>query len=763
MKGDRHPLGEVDGEWAEAFNTRCGALHRNQIMNRHIIYTAVALALALGACSGRRGGPSTSPHCPKPAAAAEGVDVDPEVARIFGDVPIAGRVPTDLAWSPDGARLAYLRAYDATATKRGLWVAEIGTRQEQPIATGGERSVDEYAWLTSARLAAVMDGDVYALDLAGNAENLTATADPEASLAAAPDGRHVAYVRDNDIYVFDLGARTERPVTRGGTADAYFGGVTWVMGEEFGTETGLGWSPDGRKLWFYAVDESKTAHARISDDAKGTSREQAYPRPGEANPIVRLGVADISRPGEIAPVWMDVGADKDVYIPRVTWFPQSDRLAVIRLDRLQTVLTLLGCDAQKGACTQLLEERDPRWLNLLGEPRFFDGGKRFLWLSERDGYAHIYVVTASGLVERQLTTGRWVVSEIAGVDEKAGVAYFTANAERPVSYGVFRVPLAGGDAERISAKGGVHSALFYDAGTVYADTHSAIALPPRIDVVKPGDVDGDVPPFTLAASDLLPYAREDAANDLFPIEKPDGTEFWCQVTRPAALDPSLRYPVLVYVYGGPGVQAVRDAFHPSMQPWREALAARGFIVFSVDGRGSAGRGRDFETPIHLHLGQIEVEDQLAAVDYLKNQPYVDPARIGVFGWSYGGTMAIALLTKSKGVFRAGAAVAPVVDWREYDSAYTERYLQRPSDNPEGYASSSLLGAAAELRAPLLLAHGLADDNVHFVGTARFIDALVDAGKSFELFVYPGRGHGLKGGRARAHVFSAITKFFERRL
>jgi dipeptidyl-peptidase-4 len=622
--------------------------------------------------------------------------------------------------------------------------------------------VEEYAWLSASRLAAIMGGDVYALDLAGKAERLTATDAPEQGLAAAPDGQRLAYVRDNDVYVFDLGTRIERAVTRGGTPAAYFGGVTWVMGEEFGTAKGLGWSPDGRKIWFYAVDESKTGHVQIRDDAGGAASAQAYPRPGEPNPDVRIGVADVARAGEIAPVWIDTGPDRDIYLPRVTWFPKSDRVAVIRLDRLQTLLELLGCSAETGACAPILEERDPRWVNLLGEPRFLAGGARFLWLSERDGFAHIYVVDAAGAVERRLTTGKWVVSEIAGVDEKGGVAYFTANAESPVSYGVFRVPLAGGDAERISPEGGVHRPLFSGAGTAYADTHSAIDLPPRVDVVRTGD-DEDVAPFTVAASDLLPYAREDAANDLFPIQKPDGEELWCHVTRPAAVDPSRRYPVIVYVYGGPGVQIVRDAFHSSMQPWREALAARGFVVFSVDGRGSAGRGREFETPIHLRLGQIEAEDQLAAVEYLKNQPYVDPARIGVFGWSYGGTMAVALLAKPDGAFRAGVAVAPVVDWREYDTAYTERYMQRPSDNPEGYAASSLLAAAGEIRAPLLLAHGLADDNVHFVGTARLIDALVEAGKSFELLVYPGRGHGIKGRGARAHVFSAITRFFERRL
>jgi len=731
-------------------------------MRTHISHTALALAVGLGACGG--GPAATPPHCAREALASDGVDADPEIMRIFEDPPLTGRVPTGLAWSPDGARLAYQRAFEAKPGVRGLWIAEVGSRQEQPIAIGADRPVEEHAWLSPTRLAVIMRGDVYAVDLAGNAEPLTATEAPEEGLAAAPDGKRVAYVRDNNVYVYEFGTRTERAVTRGGTASTYFGAVTWVMGEEFATEEGLGWSPDGQKLWFYAVDESKTEHARITDDTTGTSRAQAYPRPGGANPAVRVGIADVSRSGDIAPIWLDTGADRDVYLPRVTWFPRSDRVAVIRLDRLQTVLELLGCGADAGACAPILEERDPRWVNLLGEPRFFAGGAKFLWLSERDGYAHVYVIDANGLVERQITHGHWAVSEIAGIDEKGGAAFVTANAETPASWGVFRVPLAGGDAVRVSPGGGVHSPVFSKDGTVYADAHSALDAPPRIDIRKPGDDDDeDGPPFTLAASDLVPYARDDVANDLFPIEKRDGTELWCHVTRPAAFDPEKRYPVIVYVYGGPGVQMVRDAFHPTIQPWRDALAARGFVVFTVDGRGSAGRGREFETPIHLRLGEVEVEDQLAAVAYLKDQPYVDPARIGVFGWSYGGTMAIALLTKGEGAFRAGVAVAPVVDWREYDSAYTERYMQRPDDNPEGYAASSLVGAVGELRAPLLLAHGLADDNVHFVGTARFIDALVEAGKVFDLLVYPGRSHGLKGGRARGHLFSAITRFFERRL
>jgi dipeptidyl-peptidase 4 len=733
-------------------------------MKKAIIHAAAALALLAGACGGKNDAKPTAPHCPLADRAPDGADVDAEVARIFGDPPVVGRLPSDIAWSPDGAHLAYLRANDSAGKSRSLWVADVGAREERPIVSGAERPVDAFAWLGAKRIAAIVDGDLYAGEIGGEVSRIAATPSPEERLVASEDGARVAYVRDDNVYVYDFGARTERPVTRTGKPGAYFGGVTWLWGEEFATAAGLGFSPDGKRLWFYAVDETRTPHARIPDDsAPGGFREQAYPRPGEPNPTVRIGVADVAAAGDVRTTWLDTGAQEELYLPRVTWFPRSDRLAVIRLDRLQTALALLSCDAATGACVPVLEERDPRWVNLLGEPVFFDGGARFLWLSERDGFAHIYVVNASGLVERRLTSGDWTVSAIAGVDEKGRTAYFTANAETPISYGVYRVPLAGGDSVRVSAKGGVHDALLAPAGGLFADTHSALDAPPRIDVVRPDGVEDDARPFTIAAEDLSPYPQKDVANELYPIALADGTELWCHVTRPRTLDPDRRYPVVVYVYGGPGLQIVKDAFHPSMQPWRDALAARGFVVFSADNRGSAGRGRDFETAIHLRLGAVEAADQLAALARLKKEPYVDPDRVGVFGWSYGGTMALALLMDESRAFRAGAAVAPVVDWRDYDSAYTERYMQRPDDNPDGYAATSLLGRIPQLHAPLLLAHGLADDNVHFSGTSRFIDALVAGGKSFELLVYPGRSHGLRGGGARAHVFSAITRFFERRL
>jgi dipeptidyl-peptidase-4 len=235
------------------------------------------------------------------------------------------------------------------------------------------------------------------------------------------------------------------------------------------------------------------------------------------------------------------------------------------------------------------------------------------------------------------------------------------------------------------------------------------------------------------------------------------------LTRPEALEPKRRYPVLIHVYGGPHAQVVRNAFRPSFQPWRDLLASRGVLVFSVDGRGSGGRGHEFETPIHRRLGKVELEDQLAGVDYLKSLPFVDPERIGIFGWSYGGTMTLNALLKTKDVFRVGVAVAPVTDWRQYDTAYTERYMQRPSDNPEGYRETALAPAAGDLKVPLLLVHGLADDNVHFSNSAHLVDAMVEAGRVLETAFYPGKSHGIRGGRVRVHLFTRVTRFLERHL
>jgi dipeptidyl-peptidase-4 len=558
--------------------------------------------------------------------------------------------------------------------------------------------------------------------------------------------------------VIDLATGAERAITADGEEGRYFGGVTWVYGEELGTKAGMGWSADGARLWFFAVDETGVTRRPVISDASGKIREQAYPRAGERNPVVRVAVADVTKAAPSV-AWMKTDDLEDNYAPQVTWHPGGKWVAVARLDRLQTRLELLRCEAVSGECRTLLEERDPRWINLPPPPVFFDGGRQLLWLSERSGFSHIHIVGEDGLVKRQLTDGEWAVREVESVDEKGGWIYFTANAHRPTEAGVFRVPSGGGEVEMVTPEGGVHSPVFSPDSALFADERSSLEQPPRVDVfTSRGELKG-----TLAAADLGRYESPGVANDLFPIDTRDGLRFWAHLTRPEAFEPGRKYPVVVYVYGGPGAQVVQDHFRTSFQTWRNLLASRGILVFSMDGRGSSGRGREFETPIHRDLTAVELADQLAGVAYLKQQPYVDPDRLAVFGWSYGGTMVLKALLDAKGVFKVGVAVAPVTDWLEYDTAYTERYMQRPEDNPEGYARTSLVARASELDTPLLLAHGMADDNVHLANSARLVEELVKAGKMFELMLYPGRDHGIRGGQWRTHLFSRVTRFIEEHL
>ncbi len=728
---------------------------------RYHRYTIPTVTILLAAACGSPKPAPVVPPRPAPTGSVADAAVDPEVARLYGDPPAAGRTPSSISWSPDGKRIAYLRRSVSGSEEpcSELWIRELSSGREQPLAFPDRESVDSFAWAGPESLVCAAGGDLLLVRLDGTSRSLTDGEEDESTFTVSKDGSRVAFVRDHDIYFLEVASGEETRITRDGEKWRSYGGVSWVYGEEFGTSAGIGLGDDGRWLWLYANDERETPHRAVVADARGEIRRQAYPRAGETNPTVRVGAVDLSA-AEPEPVWMKTGSGPDVYLPQVRWRPDG-KLAVTRIDRLQALVELLICDPASGGCDPVLEERDPRWVNLIGPPVFLEDGG-FLWISERDGFAHVYRHDAEGRSVGRLTDGEWVVTGVDHVDEERGLVYLTGNADGPLTYGVYRAQLDGGGLRRVTPAGGVHSAVFSPSGDAFVDVHSALGSPPRADVMVPEE-DETVVRGTLAEMDLVPYAAEKVTDELLSVELEDGTRLRAQLTRPRTLEPEKRYPVVVYVYGGPGAQAVRDHFRTSFQPWRDLMAGRGVLVFTLDGRGSFGRGREFETPIHRRLTEIELADQIAGVRWLRSRPFVDPDRIGVFGWSYGGTMTLAALLRSEGLFCCGAAVAPVTDWREYDTAYTERYMQRPRDNEEGYERTALVPLADRLEDPLLLLHGLADDNVHFANTARLVDALVKAGRYCELFVYPGKSHPIRGPEHRAHVFSSITRFFERHL
>src|SRR5581483_10574874 len=453
--------------------------------------------------------------------------------------------------------------------------------------------------------------------------------------------------------------------------------------------------------------------------------EQRYPAAGQPNVRVRLGVAAINDRGGTR--WIDLGQDPDIYLARVDWLPDGEHLAVQREARNQRTLDLLVADWH-GART-VLTEHAATWIGLTDDLKFLHAQDAFLWSSERSGHRHLYLYGLDGQLRRALTAGAWDVDAVLGVDERAGKVYFSANRDDPLQRQVYAAALDGSTAEapqRISSAEGWHDAVFARSGTVYVDTWSDPATPPRtalhaadgreLAVLVPNALDEHHPYWPYRSHHVLPeFGTVDAA---------DGQKLYWRMYKPTGFDATRRYPVFLRFYGGPGRQLVNRAWGDLFDQY---MAQHGYVVFSLDNRGTPRRGRSFEDPIFRRLGDVEVRDQLAGIAYLKTLPYVDAARIGCFGWSYGGYLSLMLLAQASNELAGGVAVAPVTDWRLYDSHYTERYLDDPAANAQGYEASSVFAHLDGLTAPLFLAHGMADDNVQFTNSTRLMAALQDRG------------------------------------
>ncbi len=719
-----------------------------------------------------------------PAAVAEAPGkLTPE--RIAADPPLAGVLPTDLRWHPDGRRLTYLRkreggsdllAFD-TATSResvllaGSAVTIPGESSHSPLPLLG------YAWSpTGDRLLVASKGDLYLVEArSGAVRALTRTSEAEEFPSFSPDGRRVAFVRKNDLYVIDLANGREARLTHGGSGTILNGRLDWVYEEELSSRSGKAyvWAPNSRALAFLQLDQTRVPTFPIVDflPVRNEVTLQRYPKAGAPNSIVRLGVVGIDddlRPGPERLVSFD---PDDMYVvPDLAFSPDSRTLAFQWLNRAQDELQLRflpvpeSPQAPLEAARTVLTEKGAAWVNALIAPRFLKDGRRFLWVSERDGFAHILLCEMSGAC-RPVTSGPWMVdarqsftqtSGVLAVDERTGFVYFTATEKDPRERHLYRARFDGTGRARLTREDGTHRTLLSPDARFYVDTFTDVSTPPRIWVSSPDGVRRHAIEEN-ASAPILSYER--GVVEWIDLPAKDGTILHASLLKPADFDPARKYPVVVSVYGGPHAQVVTNAWEAGA-PFKHLLASHGFLVWSLDNRGSAGRGHAFETPIHRDMGRVELEDQLAGVDYLKSLPYVDGARLGIWGWSYGGYMTLYALTHAPDVFRAGVAGAPVTDWKHYDSIYTERYMGTPQNNPKGYESSSPLARAANLKADLLLIHGTADDNVHLANTMSFVDALVKAGRPYALLVHPGQVHGFRAKENRVARDAAILKHFE---
>ena len=707
--------------------------------------------------------------------------------RLHQDPPLQGPTIRGARVAPDGARVTYQKPREGNSDMLDLWQFEplSGKHSELLRAealTGGTRdlSVEEKARLereriresgithysyseTGEELLIPLGGSLYVYRFEdGSIFELTggnARLDPKLS----PDGQSVAFVRDRNLFLRYLNANESVQLTFDGSDTVVNGLADFIAQEEMRRPDGFWWSPNGTQIAFIQYDESPVqVIERVAIGGDGaTLIKQRYPLAGTDNVKVRVGIVTLASKDII---WVDVGEDADIYIARVDWDSSGETLFVQLQPREQDRLRLLAIDSQTGKARTLLTESSTTWVNLHDDLKPLSDG-RFLWTSERSGFNHVYLYDADGRANKPITAGEWVVDKIECVDEAGGTIFFTGWVSDPRTRQLYRARLDGKNPSRpmlVTALEGVHWISSAKDCSLFLDTFSSSEQPPqtslhdqsgqRLAWLEQNLLDHDHP--------YAPYMDTHSPAQFGTLKAEDGTELHWKMVRPHNAKPDASYPAIIIVYGGPGVQTV----------WRgwgglrdQIWADRGYIVFRLDNRGASRRGHAFEAHLHRRLGNVEVADQLAGLEFLKKQPFVQADRIGVFGWSYGGFMSAIMLAKAGDQIAAGFVGAPVTDWGLYDTHYTERYLDHPQDNAEGYRMSSVLPFIEGITSPLLLVHGMADDNVVFTNSTKFMQEMQRSNIPFELMTYPGETHFIRNRTARLHLDLTVMRFFDRHL
>ena len=721
--------------------------------------------------------------------------------KLFASSEFAGESFQGGRWAETGPRLLYVEQ-DREAGTSDLVELDLASDRRRVLIDGAALSkpdgggllqIEDYA--TSADGSKTLlytdservwrlntKGYYYVLDNATNA--LTSVADRAVGFQMFakfdPAAERVAFVRDRNLYVVDLATGAERALTTSGGAGAVINGTfDWVYEEEFGLRDGFRWSPDGRYIAFFQLDESNTRDFQMLDfrTLYPETTQFRYPKAGETNSEVRIGVVDVAT-GETTffdtDTWLE-GGDETEYIAGMGWTPdRADGEAdvwMLRLNRDQNHVDLLYGDPTTGGVEQILEEENDSYIEVetgfsdvaTGTITYLGDGDHFVWRSDRDGYGHLYLYENDGDFVRQVTSGEWDVTDFHGVDEAEGDVWVTTTAASPLQRHLYRVPLDGGEPEQVTTGAGWHAVDLSRDFDYFTDTYSTATAPPTTTLYR---TSGEALSVLVDNADLTArLATYDLpAPEFTTVEGADGTPLNAYLIRPSTFDESREYPLLIHTYGGPGSQEVVDRWAGTERLWHHYLAETyGIVVAGVDNRGTGGRGKTFKTLTQNRLGILEAEDQIAAAQHFGEMPSIDAEHVGIWGWSYGGYLSLLAMTYGEGpeTFHTGAAVAPVTSWRQYDTIYTERYLSTPQKNPEGYDLGSPTTYAENLdpSQDLLIVHGDADDNVHVQNTMAMVDALQAAGKQFELMVYPGRNHGIYGGRTRLHLYTLLTDFF----
>ncbi len=690
-------------------------------------------------------------------------------------------------WLDDNTALLYdprkpeeVRTFERLDPKTGRRTPVLDMRkalQSLEKLLGEEKTPDLLPWPVALdrrgrKAAYLFQGDIYLLDLKkAQFSRVTDTGEGEKAIRFSPDGRRLAYVRANDLYEYDIDKSAERRLTRDGSDTILNGTLTWLYWEEIFDRRDIGywWSEDSKAIAFLRTDQSPVSVMRFVDFEPYVPRvlTQRYPKAGTDNPIVRVGIVEVET-GKTT--WVDLNDHPYEYLARVKWLPDSRRLSVETLNRPQTELDLYFADRFTGKVTPVLQETDKAWVNIHDDLYFLKDGAHFIWASERDGYAHLYRYTMDGKLVNKITRGDWAIRSagggvywlrqaVVGIDEEQGWIYFTALKKSSVERHLYRIHFDGSGLERLSKEEGFHSISASPNARYYLDRFSNIRTPPSLSLYRS---DGTLQRVLAPARTELVAKYDMQLPDLFTIPAGDGFPLPAQLLKPRDFDPHKKYPLILYVYGGPSAPAVQDQWSTSIY-FDQILLRKGYLVGRVDNRSATAISKKLENLILGQMsGPVELKDLLAAVRWWKSQPYVDPDRVGIWGWSGGGSFTLNAMTHSK-EFKAGIAVAAVTDWHFYDTKWAEFAMKRPQDNPEGYEKTSLVKAAGNLHGRLLLVHGTGDDNVHPQNAWAFINELIKADKRFELMMYPMRKHHIGDRPARIHLFHTMLEFWQRNL
>lgn len=675
--------------------------------------------------------------------------------------------PLTPIWAPDGTAFIYIDdgkvyVYDIGSRRSKVWfetapLEKAAKKPAEPKTFGWQNrrvSSDSYQWFPNSRdLLASVNGDIFVVHPNAKYDQITATEIDEEDPKLSPNGTEVLYRASSNLYVITLATKKSMQLTSDGTPTLLNGELDWVYPEELDLGTATWWSPDSKQIAYMQFD---VAHEFMYPQAdllgeRAVSEPERYPQAGTPNAQVKVGVVP-AQGGDTK--WMNAGDTSKTLLARVAWLPDSSSIAIERLTRVQDQLDLLFCNPSSGAARIVIHEQSKTWINMADNLYFLKSQPEFLWTSERSGFRHIYRYSHNGELLGQLTKGNWEVLTVAAVNEEKRRVYYTSNQASPLESRLYSVAFDESDTTPATNDPGTHFIHANPNGSYYVDSFSSLKRPlesvlrsstgEQLAVLRPADLK------PLEEYDVLPA-------EIVQVKAPDGTILYARLIKPAGFQPGSKYPAVVDVYGGPGVQTVHDMWYGL--GLEQVLAHRGYVIWQLDNRGSNGRGHAFEEPIYRELGKQEVADQRLGVEHLIGMGFVDPNRIGITGWSYGGYMTIHSLLLAPDVFKVGVAGAPVTDWRNYDTIYTERYMGRPEENKKGYDASSNVQNAARLKGRLLIVHNFEDDNVLFQNTMQMVNALERADKQYFMQLYPLKSHGV-GGELRKPMYQAMAQFFD---